>query len=85
MVFKRVLLDQIAFAPFGLCLFFGSIGILEGRDFEGIKQKFEEVKEIGKHGLDTGVTKCVAYACFLKDGYFMKRVGLAILRFCKKK
>ncbi|CAI2168797.1 13440_t:CDS:2 [Funneliformis geosporum] len=42
MVFKRVLLDQIAFAPFGLCLFFGSIGILEGRDFEGIKQKFEE-------------------------------------------
>ncbi|CAG8437093.1 2388_t:CDS:2 [Funneliformis caledonium] len=42
MVLKRVLLDQIGFAPFGLFLFFGSIGILEGKDFKGIKQKFEE-------------------------------------------
>ncbi|GBB83762.1 hypothetical protein RclHR1_10430005 [Rhizophagus clarus] len=42
MIFKRVLLDQIFFAPFGLCLFFGGISVLEGRSFEGIKEKFDE-------------------------------------------
>ncbi|CAB4431147.1 hypothetical protein RhiirA5_393635 [Rhizophagus irregularis] len=42
MIFKRVLLDQFLFAPFGLCLFFGGISVLEGRNFEGIKEKFDE-------------------------------------------
>jgi protein Mpv17 len=46
MIFKRVLLDQIFFAPFGLCLFFGGISVLEGRNFKGIKEKFDEVRKI---------------------------------------
>ncbi|CAG8620787.1 4630_t:CDS:2 [Acaulospora morrowiae] len=41
-VFKRVAVDQIVFAPFGLFLFFGVIGILERRDIISIKHKFEE-------------------------------------------
>lgn len=45
MIFKRVLLDQFLFAPFGLCLFFGGISVLEGRNFEGIKEKFDEVRK----------------------------------------
>src|ERR1051325_5106405 len=44
MIFKRVLLDQFGFAPIGLCMFFGGISILEGRNFEGIKEKFKEVR-----------------------------------------
>ncbi|RIA87909.1 putative integral membrane protein, Mpv17/PMP22 family [Glomus cerebriforme] len=42
MIFKRVLLDQLFFAPFGICMFFGGISILEGRNFKGIKEKFDE-------------------------------------------
>ncbi|CAG8721385.1 17910_t:CDS:2, partial [Cetraspora pellucida] len=41
-VIKRVTVDQIAFAPFGLFLFFSIIGVLEGHDSNGIKQKFYE-------------------------------------------
>ncbi|CAG8788279.1 3551_t:CDS:1, partial [Racocetra fulgida] len=41
-VIKRVTVDQIAFAPFGLFLFFSIIGVLEGHDINGIKQKLHE-------------------------------------------
>ncbi|TXT13015.1 hypothetical protein VHUM_01416 [Vanrija humicola] len=40
---KRVLLDQIVFAPVGLTLFVGSMGVMEGRSRAQIKQKFDDV------------------------------------------
>ncbi|CAJ0830307.1 3043_t:CDS:2, partial [Entrophospora sp. SA101] len=39
---KRVAVDQIFFAPFGLVFFFGFMGISEGHDYDGIKLKFNE-------------------------------------------
>ncbi|CAG8555255.1 16975_t:CDS:2 [Dentiscutata heterogama] len=41
-IIKRVSVDQIAFAPVGLSLFFIIIGVFEGHDINGIKQKFRE-------------------------------------------
>ncbi|WOO82125.1 Protein sym1 [Vanrija pseudolonga] len=40
---KRVLLDQFVFAPVGLTLFVGSMGIMEGKSRAHIKQKFDDV------------------------------------------
>lgn len=40
---KRVAVDQVFFAPFGLFFFFGFMGILEGHDYDRIKLKFNEV------------------------------------------
>ncbi|CAG8547985.1 11932_t:CDS:1 [Acaulospora colombiana] len=42
-VFKRVVVDQTMFAPFGVFLFFGIIGVLERQEISKIKQKLEEV------------------------------------------
>ena len=43
---KRVAVDQIAFAPFGLALFTGAMGLMERRSIEGTKDKFDEVGPI---------------------------------------
>jgi protein Mpv17 len=40
MVAKRVALDQICFAPFGLALFFCAMGAMEGHGIDKIKEKF---------------------------------------------
>ncbi|WFD34736.1 hypothetical protein MCUN1_001580 [Malassezia cuniculi] len=41
---RRVAVDQIAFAPFGLALFVGSMGLMEGhRSVESLGQKFHDV------------------------------------------
>ncbi|WWD20441.1 hypothetical protein CI109_104917 [Kwoniella shandongensis] len=40
---KRVLADQAVMAPFGLALFITSMGIMEGRDSQGIKDKFSDM------------------------------------------
>ncbi|KAK0551317.1 hypothetical protein OC861_002409 [Tilletia horrida] len=40
---KRVAIDQGLFAPFGLVMFVGSMGIMEGRSLSGIKDKFSEM------------------------------------------
>lgn len=41
-VLKRVLVDQILFAPFSLAVFFICITLLEGGKFEEVKAKFQE-------------------------------------------
>ncbi|CAG8685378.1 14995_t:CDS:2 [Gigaspora margarita] len=41
-IVKRVSVDQVAFAPIGLSLFFSIIGVFEGRDISSIQQKFRE-------------------------------------------
>jgi protein Mpv17 len=38
---KRVACDQLVMAPFGLGIFIGSMGIMEGRDARRIYQKFD--------------------------------------------
>ncbi|CEH17223.1 Peroxisomal membrane protein MPV17 and related proteins [Ceraceosorus bombacis] len=45
---KRVIVDQGTFAPFGLALFVGFMGLMEGRDMAGIGEKFSS--RIGKFG-----------------------------------
>ncbi|UZJ56929.1 hypothetical protein CBS101457_006249 [Exobasidium rhododendri] len=40
---KRVSVDQLGFAPFGLACFVGAMGFMEGRDMEGIQSKFKEM------------------------------------------
>lgn len=40
---KRVAVDQLAFAPFGLACFVGGMGIMEGRDSLALRQKFDEI------------------------------------------
>ncbi|KAL9931484.1 hypothetical protein V8E36_009649 [Tilletia maclaganii] len=40
---KRVAIDQGLFAPFGLFMFVASMGIMEGRSFSGIQDKFSEM------------------------------------------
>ncbi|KAE8209963.1 hypothetical protein CF327_g6113 [Tilletia walkeri] len=40
---KRVAIDQGLFAPFGLAMFVLSMGIMEGRSFSGIKDKFSDM------------------------------------------
>lgn len=40
---KRVAVDQIAFAPFGLACFVGAMGFMEGRNVEGVQDKFSEM------------------------------------------
>ncbi|CAD6892223.1 unnamed protein product [Tilletia controversa] len=40
---KRVAIDQGLFAPFGLAMFVLSMGIMEGRSFSGIQEKFSEM------------------------------------------
>jgi len=40
---KRVLADQLIMAPFGLVLFVGSMGLMEGRDTAGIQAKFTDM------------------------------------------
>ncbi|KAG9305446.1 hypothetical protein G9A89_021164 [Geosiphon pyriformis] len=41
-VCKRTVVDQLAFAPIGLAVFFSVIGLLEGNGIQGIKEKFSE-------------------------------------------
>ena len=41
---RRVLVDQLAFAPFGLALFVGSMGVMEGRrSLSALEDKFRDV------------------------------------------
>ncbi|KAK0533296.1 hypothetical protein OC834_002284 [Tilletia horrida] len=40
---KRVAIDQGLFAPFGLFMFVLSMGVMEGRSFSGIQDKFSEM------------------------------------------
>nr|XP_019009509.1 uncharacterized protein I206_06158 [Kwoniella pini CBS 10737]OCF48290.1 hypothetical protein I206_06158 [Kwoniella pini CBS 10737] len=40
---KRVAADQLIMAPFGLTLFITSMGIMEGRDWQGISDKFSDM------------------------------------------
>ncbi|KDN38266.1 hypothetical protein K437DRAFT_211251, partial [Tilletiaria anomala UBC 951] len=40
---KRVAVDQLGFAPFGLFMFVSVMGTFEGRDIEGVKQKFKDM------------------------------------------
>ncbi|KAK4689869.1 protein Mpv17, partial [Tremellales sp. Uapishka_1] len=40
---KRVLADQLIMAPVGLCLFVGSMGLMEGRDSTEIQAKFADM------------------------------------------
>ncbi|PWN88285.1 hypothetical protein FA10DRAFT_268488 [Acaromyces ingoldii] len=41
---KRVAVDQILFAPFGLAMFVGSMGLMEGRhSYEALSEKFSDV------------------------------------------
>ncbi|PKI82799.1 hypothetical protein MVES1_003535 [Malassezia vespertilionis] len=41
---RRVLMDQLAFAPFGLLLFVGSMGLMEGRrTLPALEEKFRDV------------------------------------------
>ncbi|KAI0690678.1 hypothetical protein BC835DRAFT_1434334 [Cytidiella melzeri] len=40
---KRVAADQLVMAPVGLALFLGSMGIMEGRDRQHIKGKFNDL------------------------------------------
>ncbi|WRT69866.1 uncharacterized protein IL334_006857 [Kwoniella shivajii] len=40
---KRVAADQLLMAPFGLCLFITSMGVMEGRNFDGIQDKFSDM------------------------------------------
>ncbi|THH26657.1 hypothetical protein EUX98_g7536 [Antrodiella citrinella] len=40
---KRVAADQLVMAPIGLTLFLGSMGIMEGRDGNHIKEKFKDL------------------------------------------
>merc|ERR1711874_468201 len=41
---RRVMTDQIVFAPFGLALFVGAMGIMEGRhSFETLKEKYNDI------------------------------------------
>ncbi|PWN18689.1 hypothetical protein BCV69DRAFT_235743, partial [Microstroma glucosiphilum] len=40
---KRVAFDQILFAPFGLVCFVGTMGLLEYRNWQGVKGKFEDM------------------------------------------
>ena len=43
---RRVMTDQIVFAPFGLALFVGAMGIMEGRhSFETLKEKYNDVRK----------------------------------------
>lgn len=47
---RRVMTDQIAFAPFGLALFVGAMGIMEGRhSFETLKEKYNDVRKEGTY------------------------------------
>jgi hypothetical protein len=41
---KRVLADQVVMAPFGLVLFIGSMGIMEGRTTQDLKEKYQDVR-----------------------------------------
>lgn len=41
---KRVLADQAVMAPFGLVLFIGSMGIMEGRTTQDLKEKYQDVR-----------------------------------------
>ncbi|WVQ77500.1 hypothetical protein IAR50_007186 [Cryptococcus sp. DSM 104548] len=40
---KRVLADQVVMAPIGLCLFVGSMGIMEGHSQLEISEKFRDI------------------------------------------
>jgi len=40
---KRVLLDQTLMAPTGMTIFIASMGLMEGRDMAGVKQKFSDM------------------------------------------
>ncbi|KAF7437061.1 hypothetical protein PC9H_003895 [Pleurotus ostreatus] len=40
---KRVACDQIVLAPFGLALFLGTMGIMEGRNRRQIQQKYSDI------------------------------------------
>ncbi|WVF68331.1 hypothetical protein IAT40_003096 [Kwoniella sp. CBS 6097] len=40
---KRVAADQIIMAPFGMMLFVGSMGVMEGRSGDEIQQKFSDM------------------------------------------
>jgi len=40
---KRVLADQAIMAPIGLSIFIGSMGLMEGRDIPGVKQKYADM------------------------------------------
>ncbi|WFD24246.1 hypothetical protein MEQU1_002943 [Malassezia equina] len=43
-LFRRLFMDQILFAPFGLALFVGSMGIMEGRRTQKeLSEKFNDV------------------------------------------
>ncbi len=43
---KRVFADQVLLAPLGLALFVGSMGYMEGRDTQGVKDKYREVSAL---------------------------------------
>lgn len=40
---KRVAVDQVAFAPFGLMCFVGAMGLMEGRSVQGVQDKFKDM------------------------------------------
>ncbi|WVR07909.1 hypothetical protein IAU60_004952 [Kwoniella sp. DSM 27419] len=40
---KRVFADQAVMAPFGMCLFVGTMGVMEGRTSDEISQKFSDM------------------------------------------
>lgn len=42
-LFKRVAVDQLVMAPLGILLFLTSMGLLEGQEWEGIKERYSRM------------------------------------------